>query len=159
MKNPNSIFVSISHCTASGWDGVHFLQSSPESAAFLICAENSPDNTPVLQLLVNGACTVPRLSLLLLLPVPSKSVGSGWASGWEGTQRAQLTPAGQGDAPRCSAGTVPGGRQKEQLALGHLCSQGKVCWGPASWGGAGHLLVQGNPLSCFACTCSFCFAA
>lgn len=42
-----------------------------------------------LQLLANGACAVPRLSLFLILPVPSTWAGSWWASAWEGTQMAQ----------------------------------------------------------------------
>lgn len=54
-----------------------------------------------------------------------------------------MTPAGQGDAPRCSAGTVPGGRQKEPYGI---CVPKARCAGALLPGeGPGTCLSRGIP--------------
>lgn len=51
-------------CIGFGCDRVSFLHSSPYGAMFWICYQNGADNTPMVLLLVNCACTVSRSSLV-----------------------------------------------------------------------------------------------
>lgn len=51
-------------CSGSGWDGVHFLHSSP-CGVFQLCDWNCVDNTPVFWLLLS---TSTASSLFLVLP-------------------------------------------------------------------------------------------
>jgi len=58
--------------TGSDRDGLNFLHSSQQGAAFWICVWNSVDNTQVFRLLLSSACTASKLYFAPLCPPLSR---------------------------------------------------------------------------------------
>lgn len=81
--------------TSFGWD--KFFHSSLQEAMFQIWAEDTVDNTGIIQFLLNSTNTVSRAFLLLTLP--HQQGGCRYMASWKGTQAGQMIPSDQKDIP------------------------------------------------------------